>query len=125
MWTYQLRYVRCGKPNCRSCPHGPYWYKAQHRGDRVYWRYVGKMRDDDARRAFAESPREEPREQRWSFTGRMNAATAMRIMGFSSWPTADELKQRWRVLMAQHHPDRGGSTEIAAAINAARDYLQK
>ncbi len=28
--------VRCGKPDCTSCPHGPYWY--------AYWREQGKPR---------------------------------------------------------------------------------
>ncbi|HEY7705514.1 MAG TPA: hypothetical protein VID03_11895 [Acidimicrobiia bacterium] len=39
--------VKCGKPGCRSCPHGPYWY--------AYWtdqgkrrsRYVGRLLDPD------------------------------------------------------------------------------
>jgi hypothetical protein len=34
---YRQQYVRCGKPNCHSCPpagpgHGPYWYG-------FYWDY--------------------------------------------------------------------------------------
>ncbi|GBE24638.1 MAG TPA: hypothetical protein ENG98_02060 [Actinobacteria bacterium] len=28
--------VRCGKPTCSRCPHGPYWY--------AYWREDGKRR---------------------------------------------------------------------------------
>lgn len=28
--------VKCSKANCRSCPHGPYWY--------AYWRENGKVR---------------------------------------------------------------------------------
>lgn len=23
---YVYRWVGCGKPNCKKCPHGPYWY---------------------------------------------------------------------------------------------------
>ncbi|MGQ0847918.1 MAG: hypothetical protein ACT4OP_02130 [Actinomycetota bacterium] len=38
--------VRCGKPTCAACPHGPYWY--------AYWwdqgkrrsRYVGRLLDE-------------------------------------------------------------------------------
>jgi hypothetical protein len=30
MGTYRNEYVRCGKPACRSCPHGPYWYEYFH-----------------------------------------------------------------------------------------------
>lgn len=34
--------VKCGKPNCSKCPHGPYYYSAQ-RTDRgkVKWKYLG------------------------------------------------------------------------------------
>jgi hypothetical protein len=40
------QWIKCGKPNCTRCPHGPYWY--------AYWtedgtrrsRYVGKLGDD-------------------------------------------------------------------------------
>ncbi|MGH2721036.1 MAG: hypothetical protein ACRDJO_05475, partial [Actinomycetota bacterium] len=24
--TFRQELVRCGKPGCRTCPHGPYWY---------------------------------------------------------------------------------------------------
>jgi hypothetical protein len=38
--------VRCGKPGCTRCPHGPYWY--------AYWtedgtrrsRYLGRLLDE-------------------------------------------------------------------------------
>jgi hypothetical protein len=40
--------VRCGKPGCTRCPHGPYWY--------AYWtedgtrrsRYLGRLLDEEA-----------------------------------------------------------------------------
>ncbi len=34
--TYRLESVKCGKPGCTKCPHGPYWY--------AYWREEGKVR---------------------------------------------------------------------------------
>lgn len=40
--TYRLERVRCGKPGCKSCPHGPYWYAYFREGDRLRSRYVGK-----------------------------------------------------------------------------------
>jgi hypothetical protein len=40
--TYRLETVRCGKPNCRSCPHGPYWYAYYREGDKLRSRYVGR-----------------------------------------------------------------------------------
>lgn len=42
--TYQLEKVRCGKPNCKSCPHGPYWYAYYRKGfnGRMVSKYIGK-----------------------------------------------------------------------------------
>jgi hypothetical protein len=40
--TYRLEMVKCGKPGCRSCPHGPYWYAYYRDGKRLRSRYVGK-----------------------------------------------------------------------------------
>lgn len=40
------RLVRCGKPGCLSCPHGPYWYAYWRENGRRRSRYVGKLLDD-------------------------------------------------------------------------------
>jgi hypothetical protein len=41
--TYELEKVKCGKPACKSCPHGPYWYAYRTtKGGRVVKRYIGK-----------------------------------------------------------------------------------
>lgn len=34
--TYRQQHVRCGKPTCSACPHGPYWYG--------YWKEEGHTR---------------------------------------------------------------------------------
>lgn len=46
--TYRLEKVRCGKPGCRSCPHGPYWYAYYRERGRLRSRYIGPHRPDDA-----------------------------------------------------------------------------
>lgn len=40
------RMVRCGKPGCTSCPHGPYWYAFWREDGRRRSRYVGKLLDE-------------------------------------------------------------------------------
>ena len=40
--------VRCGKPNCTRCPHGPYWYAYWTEGGRRRSRYVGKLAEGSA-----------------------------------------------------------------------------
>jgi hypothetical protein len=46
--TYRLEMVRCGKANCSSCPHGPYWYLYYRVGKRVVSKYIGKNRSGGA-----------------------------------------------------------------------------
>jgi hypothetical protein len=55
--------------------------------------------------------------------GEMSEATALEILGLQSGCTADEVKAAHRALMAKLHPDRGGSTFLAAQINHAKDVL--
>ena len=37
LFTFERRYIPCGKKNCVRCPHGAYWY--------AYWYEKGKMRN--------------------------------------------------------------------------------
>ncbi|MFP4125158.1 MAG: DnaJ domain-containing protein [Alphaproteobacteria bacterium] len=55
--------------------------------------------------------------------GAMTERRALEILGLA--PGADEqmIKAAHRRLMAQVHPDRGGSAWLAAQLNAAREYL--
>lgn len=52
--SYRLETVRCGKVNCKSCPHGPYWYAYYREGDRLKSRYIGRELPEDVRRALGE-----------------------------------------------------------------------
>lgn len=41
--TYESRWVKCNKPTCEQCPHGPYWYAVVHLFDKKpVTRYIGK-----------------------------------------------------------------------------------
>lgn len=125
-WTYQLRFVRCGKSTCRVCAigfgHGPYWYAYMHRGGKVRSRYVGKNLPTEA---FESAPAPQPDiDPRWVFRGRMDGKTALRILGFAAWPDKKELQKRWRQLVYMHHPDGGGDARICAAINVAYGYVR-
>jgi len=39
--------VRCGKPECAKCPHGPYWYAYWTEDGKRRSRYVGRLLDED------------------------------------------------------------------------------
>lgn len=78
--------------------------------DRVHptWR-------DDLARAEAEAPK--------GPDGKMTAEEALDILGLAKGATADEIRKAHRALMMKLHPDRGGSTYLAAKINEAKDVL--
>jgi hypothetical protein len=45
------------------------------------------------------------------------------LLGVSRFDTAERIRERHRTLIAQNHPDAGGSDAHAAALNKARDLL--
>jgi len=70
------------------------------------WREAAQAQDEAPRRA-----------------GRMTAAEAYELLGVSPRASDQEIKEAHRKLMREHHPDRGGSAELAARLNEARDVL--
>ncbi len=48
---------------------------------------------------------------------------ARAILGLTSAATAADVQAAWRRLIAQVHPDHGGSAELASRVTAARDLL--
>jgi hypothetical protein len=52
-----------------------------------------------------------------------DAAAARRLLGVDGAADEATIRAAHRRLMAQAHPDRGGSAEQARALNAARDTL--
>lgn len=58
MATLQEKLVKCGRTGCIKCPHGPYLYAAERVGNKVVWKYLGKMSREQylARLEEAERP---------------------------------------------------------------------
>ncbi|MCC2980528.1 DnaJ domain-containing protein [Sphingomonas sp. IC4-52] len=52
-----------------------------------------------------------------------DAAAARRLLGVDRAADTATIRAAHRRLMAEAHPDRGGSAEEARALNAARDLL--
>ena len=54
---------------------------------------------------------------------RADEAEARAVLGVSRQADADAIRAAHRRLLADAHPDRGGSADAARRINAARDLL--
>jgi len=55
----------------------------------------------------------------------MAESEARRVLGVGPQAGPEEIRAAYRARMARAHPDRGGSTQEAARLNAARDVLLK
>ncbi len=56
-------------------------------------------------------------------TNRLTAEQAYKLLGLTTNASHKEIITAHRRLIQKNHPDRGGSSELAAQINAARDVL--
>jgi len=82
--------------------------------------YLDQMRADEwaayaQAHAQTESPSGDPE--------KMTREEALQILGLEEGATEQEIIESHRVLMQRNHPDRGGSTWLAARINRAKDIL--
>jgi DnaJ-class molecular chaperone len=53
----------------------------------------------------------------------MTRAEALKVLDLPEDTTPEQVRDAHRRLMLANHPDRGGSTYIAAQINRAKDVL--
>jgi hypothetical protein len=55
--------------------------------------------------------------------GQMTRAEALDILGVEADASPERIRERYKELMKQNHPDRGGSSYLATRINQAKDVL--
>lgn len=123
MTTWQREYVRCGKRRCKTCPHGPYWYGYWKENGRTKSKYGGKVHPVSGERADAPTEKEDPREKIFN-KDTASRKLALRIMGLSDQVSEANIKARYKVLVKELHPDRGGHTKEMQYVVAAFSYLK-
>jgi hypothetical protein len=74
-------------------------------------------------RTFASASAEAGGGKRASANGSMSREEAYQVLGVEKGADAEQIKEAYHRLMAGTHPDRGGSTYLAAKINQAKDLL--
>jgi len=80
--------------------------------------YLDRVHGDSWREAF-HGPGAGDRAE----SSHMTAAEAREILGVGAQASREEITEAHRRLMQKNHPDRGGSTYLAAKINQAKEVL--
>ena len=119
-WTYRCEYVRCGKPACKSCPHGPYWYGYMHVGGKMEKEYIGKDKPAALR---VKAPAEDRLDAIFNRKG-ATAELACEILCITGDVKEHQARHAFNVLIMTNHPDRGGDAKVAARITAAFSFLR-
>ncbi|PQA89448.1 DnaJ domain-containing protein [Hyphococcus luteus] len=79
----------------------------------------------EAWRARAGSPETEEAPPASPPAKRISEEEALSVLGLKPGASLEEIRAAHRKLIAQLHPDRGGTDYLAAKINEARDYLMR
>ncbi len=81
--------------------------------ERPYWRDAAGAQQGDTHRSDPSA----------SNSGAMSRAEAYEILGLEDGAPADTVREAHRRLIGHLHPDKGGSTLLAAKVNQAKDVL--
>lgn len=120
-WSYQSKYVKCGNRRCKSCPHGPYWYRFQTVNRKTKCEYVGKTRPT----VEALRPTEKPHPHDAIYDkSTASCRLAWEILCLPAGSTEGLARETYRGLCLIHHPDRGGDHKAFCRISAAWSYLR-
>lgn len=123
MVAYRCQYIRCGKKNCKACPHGPYWYSFYRESGKMKSRYHGKA--DPRPRADEQAEHKAP-DPFADIYCRQTAtpALAFRILGIPPSDNMATVRRAYLLLVKQCHPDVGGEPGVFQRVEAAWSFLK-
>lgn len=125
-YTYRQEWVKCGKAQCKRCPHGPYWYAYWSEKGKLHKRYIGKnLPHEDATQE--EPPSREtidPRDEIFR-AGSCDLGLAATILGVSRDATFATVKAAYFKLALASHPDRGGDEHCFKLYAAAWEVFRR
>ena len=81
--------------------------------------YLERVHGDD----WQQHAGEQARQQTVNPSGKMSRDEALQILGLKEGASEDDIVEAHRRLMQKLHPDRGGTSYLAAVINRAKDVL--
>lgn len=103
---------------------GELWIECRrkdHQSASVLETYLDRMRPEEWEEYAQEYAEHE--QTQGTQSQNMTRAEALEVLGLEEGATREEIIQAHRTLMQKNHPDRGGSTWVAARINQAKDLL--
>ena len=83
--------------------------------------YLDRVHGDDWREAYGQGA--EQASSAPPSGGPMTREEAYAVLGLEPEATEEDIRTAHRRLMQKMHPDRGGSTYLAAKLNQAKDLL--
>jgi hypothetical protein len=98
---------------CRDDPEGARLMEAYLDRRFAGWRTAAQSQHDPGRRSARRRP------------GTMSEDEAYQVLGLQKGASEEEVVRSHRSLMKKLHPDHGGSTDLAARVNEAKDVLMR
>lgn len=123
--TYRCEYVRCGKPGCARCPHGPYWYGYWRDAGKLHKKYYGKKRPQA--QGEESVPYAKTAAHPWDAIFNRKTASqdiACAILGVLWSDDWRRIRVAYNHAVLEAHPDKGGSTVAMQRVTAAYAWLK-
>jgi hypothetical protein len=127
-WTLQLEFVRCGQAQCKSCPHGPYWYGYRRAGKRLQKHYFGRRRPGVTAAGEEPGVKEIPPDAPHPHDAINCRATAtlqlaLEILGLPArCRDVVRIRARFLELCRSGHPDKGGDAQTFGRVHTAYSF---